>query len=137
MTTDNLTLLQAAIKKMHWHETRQKTLAANVANADTPGYQARDVAPLDFKSLLEKSSSPLSLSMATSDPKHLSLGGASGSSAQHPAKVQKSAYGASSTGNSVSLEEQLLKMNENYTDHRLTTSIYQKNIDMLKTSLKN
>lgn len=137
MTTQNLTLLQAAIEKMHWHETRQKVLARNIANADTPGYKAQDATPLDFKKLLEKSSSQLSLSMATTDPKHLGLGGASGFSAQHPVKMQKDASGTSPTGNSVVLEEQLLKMNENYTDHRLTTTIYQKNVDMLKTALKN
>lgn len=135
MTTEKLTLIQAAIQKMHWHEERQKVLAANIANADTPGYKAQEIAPLDFKELLGRTSSPLSLSVATTDPKHFGLGGAP--SGQSAVKTSKSGHGASLTGNSVDLEEQLLKMNENYTDHRLTTTIYQKNIEMLKTSLKN
>ncbi len=141
MTTQDLTLMQAAIKKMHWHETRQKVLAQNVANADTPGYKPQDVAPLDFKGMLESSTSSLSLGgamhLATTDPKHLDLNGATGASGRPVGKNQKNPYETSPSGNAVVLEEQLLKMNENYTDHRLTTTIYQKNIDMLKASLRS
>ncbi|MBI3440337.1 MAG: flagellar basal body rod protein FlgB [Proteobacteria bacterium] len=136
MATQDLKLLQAAIEKVHWHEQRQKVLSQNIANANTPGYQAQDVAPLDFKTLLEGSSSSLSLSMATTDPKHLGLNGTS-VSRQHAVQKQKNTYGVSPNGNSVVMEEQLLKMNENFTDHRLTTTIYQKNIDMLKSSIRS
>ena len=137
MTTD-LTLMQAAIKKMHWNEARQKVLAQNIANADTPGYQPEDIKPLDFKNLLGHSASSLPMSanvqLATTDPKH--LGGSSGSSGVPAAKKQKNPYETSPSGNAVVLEEQLLKMNENYADHHMTTTIYQKNMDMLKESLK-
>ena len=136
--TQDLTLMQAAINKMHWHEARQKALSQNIANADTPGYKPQDIAPLDFKSLLESSSSSLSLRSAaqltTTDPKHLGLNGAT--AVKSTEKKQKNPYETSPSGNSVILEEQLLKMNENYTDHRLTTTIYQKNIDMLKAATR-
>jgi len=125
MTTQDLALMQAAIKKMHWHEQRQRVLAQNIANADTAGYRALDLAPLDFKALLESSSRDIALSVATTDPQHFGSGGASGSSVRPVA-----------SGNAAVLEEQLLKMNENYVDHRLTTTIYQKNIDMLKRALR-
>ena len=140
MTTQDLTLIQAAITKMHWNEARQKVLSQNIANADTPGYQPQDIKQLDFKTLLGSSSSSLPMSagvqLKTTDPKHLSLDGGSASSGIPAAKKQKNPYETSPSGNSVVLEEQLLKMNENYTDHHLTTTIYQKNIDMLKDSLK-
>lgn len=148
MTTQDLTLMQAAIKKMHWHEARQKVLSQNIANADTPGYKPQDISPLDFKGMLESSASTLSLGvasatsgvsagqLATTDPKHMGLNGASPASGNIAAKDQKNPYETAPDGNAVILEEQLLKMNENYTDHRLTTTIYQKNIDMLKASLK-
>jgi len=146
MTTQDMTLMQAAIRKMHWHEARQKVLAQNIANADTPEYKPQDIAPLDFKGLLESSTSSLSLgaatshapagSLATTDPKHMGLHGASPASGKMVAKDQKNPYEAAPDGNAVVLEEQLLKMNQNYTDHRLTTTIYQKNIDMLKLAVK-
>lgn len=53
MTTENLTLMTGLLKKIDWLEERQKVLAQNIANADTPNYQAQDVAPLDFKELVD------------------------------------------------------------------------------------
>ncbi len=34
--------------KMQWHQERQRLLAENVANADTPKFQPRDLRPLKF-----------------------------------------------------------------------------------------
>jgi len=34
MTTQDLTVLNAAISKMHWNEARQKVLSQNIANAE-------------------------------------------------------------------------------------------------------
>ncbi|MCK4946338.1 MAG: hypothetical protein KAS59_08765 [Alphaproteobacteria bacterium] len=146
MTTQDLTLMQATIQKMHWHESRQKVIAQNIANADTPMYTPHDISPLNFKELLESSTSKLSLSasttgsaghLATTNAKHLGSSSSSSSSRQVPEKNQKNPYETSPSSNSVILEEQLLKMNENYADHRLTTTIYQKNIDMLKASIRS
>lgn len=123
------------MEKMQWHEQRQKALAQNIANADTPGYHPKDVKPLDFKKLLQDSTSATSLTMAATDGKHMGLHGAA--PGQHAVTSQASSYGTSLSGNSVSLEEQLLKMNENFTDHRMTTTIYQKNIDMIKAALRS
>lgn len=131
MTTQDLTLMQAAIQKMHWNEERQKVLAQNIANADTAGYRPKDIAPLDFKSMLESSTTMSSGHLAATNPAHMGAGGAS--AGKTASKAQKNPYEASPSGNAVVLEEQLLKMNQNYTDHRLTTTIYQKNIDMMKS----
>ena len=32
-------------ERMQWQQARQQVLAQNVANADTPNYQAKDLAP--------------------------------------------------------------------------------------------
>lgn len=48
-------------------ERRGEVLAANLANADTPGYKARD---LDFKSIL-KQNIPLAQTMERTQPGHL------------------------------------------------------------------
>ncbi len=52
---------------------RAEVLAANLANADTPGYQARDI---DFRAVLAQASSGAS-ALATTDSRHLRAGGAS------------------------------------------------------------
>ena len=39
-------------ERMTWLNQRQDVLSQNVANADTPGYVARDLKPLDFDDVL-------------------------------------------------------------------------------------
>lgn len=145
--TSNLTLLDGLMKKVDWLESRQKVIAQNIQNADTPGYEAQDLNEPSFKDLLGSSASKLSLSAAgatnisapgleTTDPKHMTLGGGSAGKANTKAKNEKDPYEISPSGNSVVLEEQLLKMDKIYADHRMMTNIYQKNIDMLKASTK-
>ena len=34
--------------RMQWHQERQRVLAENVANADTPRFRPHDLKPLDF-----------------------------------------------------------------------------------------
>ena len=135
---NDLKLMEAMSRKMDYLEARQKTLAQNIANSDTPGARPMDIAEPDFKSLLGSSTSTLSLSsphIAVTNSKHLGLGGTSVSGAKDTEKAQKKTYEVAPAGNAVVLEEQLLKMNENYTDHRFITNLYQKNVDMLQKSV--
>ena len=37
--------------RMQWHQERQRLLAENVSNADTPNFRPRDLAPLQFDQL--------------------------------------------------------------------------------------
>lgn len=150
MTTENLRLMQGFTQKIGWIEARQKVLAEVIANADTPGYRPTDLvklkeSDLNFKDLLGGSTSRLSLAAGQSgglsapeasrtDTGHMNINGLS-----EPApkgQKQKRTYETAPAGNAVVLEEQLLKMSENYADHRLMTNLYQKNIDMLKMSVK-
>lgn len=137
MTIKDLPLLQAAAEKMRWHDARQSTIAHNIANADTAGFKPSDIAAPDFKSLLgTTSASSATLTMAATNPGHIGLNGAR--AGQIPsAQVQRNTYETSPAGNGVVLEEQLLKMQSNAIDHRLTSTIYQKNIDMLRLAIKS
>ena len=54
---------------------RAGLLAANLANADTPGFKARDV---DFKSVLGAQNRAMGVSMTTTDPQHQRRGGIAG-----------------------------------------------------------
>lgn len=139
MAGQDLSLMTAMIEKMRWQEQRQKVLAQNIANADTPGYQPQDIKPIDFKSLLGSSASKLPLGstgLATTNANHLTSGGASAKAANAKVQHAKETYETSPVGNAVVLEEQLLKMNENMTDHQFISNLYQKNMQMLKDSTK-
>jgi len=52
---------------------RNELLASNIANADTPGYKARDI---DFRAILDSTGNPTGL--RTTHQNHLSLSGESG-----------------------------------------------------------
>ena len=60
-------------QRMQWHQARQQVLAENVANADTPNYQRKDIAPPIF----ERELSVASVQLATTDPGHISDGSSS------------------------------------------------------------
>ena len=48
MTISNIPLFSMLRTKMHWHQERQRILAENVSNADTPRFQPRDLTPPQF-----------------------------------------------------------------------------------------
>lgn len=140
--TQELTLMSAMLQKMDWLEERQKVLAQNIANADTPGYRPMDVKEPDFKSILQSTTSLKTASpkapMAATQAGHIVTETASQMQQADvpPATRQKNPYEVAPAGNAVSLEEQLIKMNENYSNHAFISNLYQKNMDMLKESLK-
>ena len=45
MDLNKIPVMDAIVKKMNWLNRRQRVIAENVANADTPGYLARDLKP--------------------------------------------------------------------------------------------
>src|ERR1044072_470702 len=48
MPVSDIPLFSMLRTRMQWHQERQKVLAENVANADTPNFRTRDLKPLDF-----------------------------------------------------------------------------------------
>jgi flagellar basal-body rod protein FlgB len=120
-------LFELASRHAEWLSTRQATIASNIANADTPAYKARDVEP--FTEVLEQTQ----LAMATTAARHL-VSGAS------PAEAAGMADGASwavkDSGNSVTLEAELLKAGEVNRGFSLNTAIQKSFYQMLMMSVK-
>src|SRR5262245_42453844 len=52
MDLNSLKLFKMAMTRMDWASQRQKVLAQNIANADTPNYQPKDVKEINFKDVL-------------------------------------------------------------------------------------
>ena len=125
-------LFSALSQRMAWLRDRQEILAQNVANANTPGYVARDIEPLSFRDLV-RGRTQTSLAPRLTDAKH-QFGGQSPPSRTNGVIVDASAE-PSLTGNAVSLEGQLMKVSETNMDYQIMTNLYRKHIDMLKTAL--
>ena len=97
-------LFDVASRHMTWLAERQSVTAANIANADTPGYRARDVEP--FSAILD--AAPLQLSITS--PGHLRLAeSAATAAAQRPGESWDQAH----SGNNVSIEQELMNAGAN------------------------
>lgn len=130
MDLNKLSIFKMMGDKMAWDSQRQAVLSQNIANADTPGYQAQDLAPYDFKAALRDAPQ---LQMLTSDPGHLG-NGESGRSPFHSG-VERTPYETKPDGNAVSLEDQLNRMGQNNIDFQAVTNLLRSQIGMLKTAL--
>lgn len=88
---------------------RQQVLAANIANADTPNFKARDI---DFRSALAAATGARSgaLALETTSAAHLARGpgGAHGAPAQYRTELQ-----ARADGNTVDLDVERAQFAEN------------------------
>jgi flagellar basal-body rod protein FlgB len=129
MDLSRIPLFDAIAKRLSWLGERQSVLAQNVANADTPGYVAKDVKPPDFAKLVTGAGTRLPL--LRTDPQHILPVNASGAFEQAADAVKESAP----NGNTVQLEDQMMKISSNASDHALTTSLYKKQLALLKIAL--
>jgi flagellar basal-body rod protein FlgB len=117
-------------QRMGWLSERQRVIAQNVANADTPGYQTRDLQPLDFGRLL--SSLRQHLTPTTTDGNHIAPSTSSGSSAN---RERTQPFETTLSGNSVSLEREMTKAADSAVDYQLVTNIYRRQLNMLRTAI--
>jgi flagellar basal-body rod protein FlgB len=129
MAISDVPILSMLRTRMNWHQERQRLLAENVANSDTPNFHPRDLAPPKFEQAAF--GAPLSLAMARTDVHHLhSDGGGSGFQADHAANFE-----IRPGGNAVSLEDQMLKVAANQMDYQAATTLYARSLGLLKTAL--
>ncbi len=123
-------LFAALRAKMDWLSERQKLLSENIANADTPGYQARDLKPVDFHKMLKRSSAS---EIAITNPRHLK--GAADAQRFNFKPEKTSSKEVNPSGNSVSIEEQMVKLGETQMEYETVTGIYRKQAQLLKLAL--
>lgn len=129
MPITDIPILSMLRTRMQWHQERQRVLAENVANADTPNYKARDLAPLNFEHALQSAS----LALATTNPAHIGLGGGSGGSMF--SEDNEPHYEVRPRGNSVSHEDEMLKLAGNQMDYDAAASLYTHSLALIKTAV--
>lgn len=129
MDFSSLPIFNAMAGRMAWLIQRQEVLAENVANADTPGYKARDLEPLDFASLLRDSGTGMGVAR-TSD------GHIQGSGERGRFKIDDGAgLATTDTGNAVVLEKELMKVADNQMNYSMVVNLYKKHLAMIRVAL--
>lgn len=107
---------------------RAEVLAANMANADTPGYKARDV---DFRSVLNGVMQG-ELTLAASSPRHIAPAG----SLAEPQLMYRIPLQPSADGNTVDVQAEQAQFTQNAIRHQASFTFLDGTIKNLLSAIR-
>ncbi|MFA7262092.1 MAG: flagellar basal body rod protein FlgB [Caulobacter sp.] len=115
---------------------RQRIIAQNVANADTPGYAPRDLKAFTFSAQVQSQAG-----MAMAQPSQTAAGHLPGTMRRSVgAGAFRSAVMPDSEttldGNKVVLEDQMIKMSESRMEYEAAIGFYQKSMALLRMAAR-
>ena len=119
----SLDIFETAISMARHAGQMQANSARNIANADTPGYRARDMA--DFREYLREQHGALRQTRSG----HLTLHSASGPAAQDRLSV------SDPNGNTVSVETEMVHAVNAKRQHDRALAIYRSGLSILRASV--
>lgn len=120
-------LFDVASSHAQWLSLRQAAISSNVANANTPGYQAKDIEP--FSKLIDTKVVP----MAVTNARHITTG----ETVRAQGTRKEDSWDVVHSGNSVSLEQEMLKAGDINRDYSLDTAIVKSFHRMFMSSAKS
>jgi flagellar basal-body rod protein FlgB len=128
MAVSDIPILSMLRTRLQWHQERQRLLAENVSNADTPNFRPRDLAQPKFDQTLASVVAPVNL--AQTDPGHIGggLGGDSFTGNREQFHVRPA-------GNAVSLEDEMMKVAGNQMDYQAASALYGRSLGLIKMAL--
>ena len=132
MAISDLPVLSALRTRMQWHQERQRVLAENVSNSDTPNFKPRDLVEPKFDATGASKGAMGQLAMMRTASSHMAASGSAASSFDVNGKV---GFETRPAGNAVSLEEEMMKVSANQMDYAAVTSLYTKSLSLLKTAI--
>jgi flagellar basal-body rod protein FlgB len=133
MTIDELPLFTLLKGRLGHLSQRQRLISQNVANADTPGYAARDLKAFTFTDAMKHARGPSGVQTARTDPGHLQ--GTKKPDGVWTSQIQPDSE-TTLDGNSVVLEEQMVKMAEARASYEAAVGFYQKSLGLLRLAAK-
>jgi len=129
-----ISLLDALHARMGWLSSRQKIVAENVANASTPGFKPHDLAAQDFGQLMASGAgADGQMGMMVTNAMHIQM------QDPLPAGAKEITANDSETtmdGNSVVLEEQMLKMAESRQQFEAAVGFYEKSMSLVRMAIR-
>ena len=107
-------LFELASKQADWLSVRQSVVAGNLANANTPGFKAKDVSP--FQAVLETTG----MRMAATQPGHFTETEMAGRVVETKPNEE---IGVQESGNTVGISEELMKEGQVKRDFELNAGL--------------
>lgn len=130
---DDIPLLAMLRSRLGYLSDRQKVIAQNVANADTPRYAPQDLKPFSFQAHMQASAAPVAL--AVTQPGHIPPSHPSRAAAQAKVVTDKDSE-VTLDGNAVSLEDEMMKMGQTRSDYDAAITFYQKSLNLLRLAAR-
>jgi flagellar basal-body rod protein FlgB len=121
-----LQLFDLAFRQNEWLAQRQSVISQNIANANSPGYKAKDVE--SFEDVMRRS-----VPMVATNPEHFSPAGDGVVKASDVDPNQAEVF---VSGNDVSLEQEFLKSNDVMRNYSMNTQILKTFRGMLQLVTK-
>ena len=143
MNITDIPLFSMLKGRLGYLSDRQNVIAENIANANTPGFVARDVKPFNFGAFMqgtggEGAGGQLSVAAPVmTRANHMAGTPIRSTSDQKYAKAVKA--GDSETtldGNAVVLEDQMMKLTETRMEYDAAISFYQKSMGLLRMAAR-
>jgi flagellar basal-body rod protein FlgB len=133
MSLADIPLFSMLRGRLGYLSEQQKVVAQNIANAETPKYTAQDLKPFSFQSHMQAQAPVM---MTVSQPGHMTP------------KSQRSGLGAvykatrtpdsetTLNGNTVVLEEEMIKMSDARMNYDAAITFYQKSMSLLRMATR-
>lgn len=118
--------------KMSYSAQKHDIIAHNVANADTPEFEAQAMREVDFQRLASLQSQRLKLRATSAG--HIA-GGAGQSNSNYRVQDQRKTFETTPVENNIALEEQIANMAGNKQSYEMTVNLYKKTASMFKTAI--
>jgi flagellar basal-body rod protein FlgB len=142
MEPGDIPLLAMLKGRLGYLSDRQRVIAENVANSDTPGYKSRDLKAFSFQAHVQAASgsapgtssvaaTPAGV-LAVTQPGHMQPKG--GPMGVKPVKAPDSEV--TLDGNGVVLEDEMVKLTQARMDYDAAIGFYQKSIGLLKMAIR-
>lgn len=132
MPINDISALTALRTRMQWHQERQRVLAENIANSDTPNFKPRDLVEPKFDAQGGNASSGATLAMMRTTS---GLNIAGSGPASNFDQNRHAGFQTRPAGNAVNLEDQMLKVSANQMDYAAVTSLYSRSLRLLKMAV--
>lgn len=137
MALGDLPIFTMLKQRMNWLAERQQVLAQNVANANTPGYIARDLQELDFGKMVKNDG--VALAPVATNASHIGRQVAGQGLGEAKGGVIMSSPDTETVpgGNSVVLEDQMIKVADTQSSYEMVTGLYAKSLGLLRMAVSS
>jgi len=132
--SDAIPLFTALTSRLHYLADRQQVIAQNVANADTPGFTSKDLKPFTIPGQGGAAGGLPPITPTLTSPMHMTAPNLAASGAK---PVDSPDSETTLNGNSVVLEDEMMKMTQARMDYDATITFYQQASTLLTTAARS